>query len=135
MASCVIQQHMSQKRRITPQQIIVGQAAAPQQDPSVFQTALATVQAPQQKKLSLKEQSEYAAKHLGPGRRIYVELGPDNYEVNWQKVPARQALLLNFHVYALPRHTVLLFDGLWHACMHAAPQEGGSGQSSCSAET
>ncbi len=91
-ASCVIQQQMSQKRRITPQQIVVGQAAAPQQDSSVFQPALASVPAPQQKKLSLKEQSEYAAKHLGPGRRIYVELGPDNYEVNWQKVlPPRAA--------------------------------------------
>ena len=79
---------MAQKRRITPQLIAAGPPTEAQQDPSIFQPALASAPAHQEQRLalSLKEQSEYAAKHLGPGRRIYVELGPDTYEVNWQKV-------------------------------------------------
>lgn len=41
--------------------------------------------------MTLKEQSEYAAKHLGPGRRIYVELTAGKYEVNWRKARASHA--------------------------------------------
>ena len=80
---------MAQKRRITPQLINLGQPAAVT-DSAHAAPALLPVLSPttasETGTLSLREQSEYAARVLGPGRRMYVELGPDTFEVNWQKV-------------------------------------------------
>lgn len=80
---------MAQKRRITPQLISTTASAAPQAAfgaPHDLPPVLSPPQAGQSRAMSLKEQSEYAAKALGPGRRIYVELGPDTIDVNWHKV-------------------------------------------------
>ena len=103
---------MGQKRRITPQLIAAEPPAGAQQDPSIFQPALASAPAQQGQRqpLSLKEQSEYAAKHLGPGRRIYVELGPDTYEVNWHKV-------LSATLLGIPLAPLMPWKQ--HCCLHA----------------
>ncbi|BDA41916.1 probable Ubinuclein-1 at N-terminal half [Coccomyxa sp. Obi] len=56
--------------------------------------ALAIASQMQQKPaMTLKEQSEYAAEHLGPGRRIYVELTQEKHEINWRKLQKERAAL------------------------------------------
>lgn len=83
---------MAQKRRIVPQLISTAQAT-PAQDPSTAPLSPAPAAdrpSPTEQKggMTLKEQSEYAMKHLGPGRRIYVELSAEKNEINWRKVRA-----------------------------------------------
>ena len=83
---------MAQKRRIVPQLISTAQAR-PAEDPSMAPfspSPAAELPSPEDQKggMTLKEQSEYALKHLGPGRRIYVELSAEKNEINWRKVRA-----------------------------------------------
>ncbi len=81
---------MAQKRRIVPQLISISQAPASEGAFAASMPAspaLATASQMEQKPaMTLKEQSDYAAEHLGPGRRIYVELTQEKYEINWRKV-------------------------------------------------
>ena len=82
---------MAQKRRITAQLI----STTPSSEAGLSLTATTpqanaqpiALTAPPKSKMTLKEQAEYAAKHLGPGRRIYVQLKKDgNNVVSWKKV-------------------------------------------------
>ena len=81
---------MAQKRRIVPQLVSTSVSAA-SQAPEKQQEAFAPPKPVQNVTASLKEQSEYAAKCLGPGRHMYVELGPENTEVNWRRVSYRHS--------------------------------------------
>lgn len=83
---------MAQKRRIVPQPIPTAQAqpaTSAREAPVTPLVPPLTVagSSPDQHKgtMTLKEQSEHAAKLLGPGRRIYVELSEENYEINWRR--------------------------------------------------
>ena len=81
---------MTQKRRIVPQLVSTSVSAA-SQAPEKQQEAFAPPKPVQNVTASLREQSEYAAKCLGPGRHIYVELGSENTEVNWRRVSYRHS--------------------------------------------
>ncbi len=81
---------MAQKRRIVPQLISTFRAPPPEGAFAASMPAspaVATASHVEQKPaMTLKEQSDYAAEHLGPGRRIYVELTQEKHEINWRKV-------------------------------------------------
>ena len=81
---------MAQKRRIVPQLVSTSVSAA-SQAPEKQQAAFAPPRPVQNVTASLKEQSEYAARCLGPGRHMHVELGPENTEVNWRRVSYRHS--------------------------------------------
>jgi hypothetical protein len=76
------------RRRIVPELISPSQAARAAEAFAAATTAPAPAKAPPDagKPLSLREQAGFADAHLGPGRRIYVEIGPNSFEVNWKKV-------------------------------------------------
>ncbi len=88
------------RRRIVPELISPSQAARAAEAFAAATTVpakAAPAKAPDDgKPLSLREQAGFADAHLGPGRRIYVEIGPNSFEVNWKKVRAcGQATLLS----------------------------------------
>jgi len=78
-------------RRITPQLISTAQAAPAQAAFAAASAQPSAAPASTQGSMSQKQHSEYAAKHLGPGRRVYVALGPDANVVNWRKVQLRSS--------------------------------------------
>jgi len=78
---------MAQKRRITPI-MVSSEVSTAAQVPQLQQAAPAQFLArpTQSIAMSMQEQSDKAAKTLGPGRFIYVALNEDYNEINWPRV-------------------------------------------------
>ena len=74
-------------RRIIPH-LVSTEVSTAGQTPQLQQATITPPRPVQSVTLSLKDQAGEAAKVLGPGRHIYVELAPENTEVDWQKVMA-----------------------------------------------
>lgn len=71
-----------------PQLISPSQAARAAEAFAAATTVAAPAKGPVEAlgELSLREQAAYSEAHPGVGSRIYIELGPDNFQFNWKKV-------------------------------------------------
>lgn len=77
---------MAQKRRITPIMVSSEASTAGQLPQMLQQTGPAPATPTGGDKMSQERQAEEAAKVLGPGRHVYVELRDDYNEVSWPRV-------------------------------------------------
>lgn len=90
-------------RRIVPQLVAPSQAVRPAAAAAAFGEAHDVSQSASQpaQQLDLREQADIAAKKLGPGRRIFVDLEKNGNVVDWHKVTPpfrRHAAHISMHL-------------------------------------